>query len=744
MVIFDHFTHLNLSKDQEDALFKLDKFLNSTVPVFMLEGYAGSGKTTILKGLVKYLKSEQRDFALLAPTGRAAKVMSDKTGEEAGTIHRSIYSYELMEEVEGIDTEENSFLYHFKIRPYEVKNKIFIVDEASMISDSRSEGEFYRFGSGFLLSDLITYCRVTHPLACTKIIFVGDPYQLGPVGDPNSRAFEQSYLLDKFRLQSERAEMREVKRQSGDSGILKCASALRKSLSSGFFNDFNLAGNGVDTQIINKVDFLHSWSQACDPKIVIAYKNKTCKSINTIIRELKYGEANLPLRIGDIVIIGANNYSSNIFNGEFAVVNEIGPISKNTVVKFYGKKQPGIKEAVLHEISLSWRFVELMLPDGDQGTRTVRGQVLENFLYGDGNLLPVERRAIYIDFKNRFPKLNPKSAEFKEAIFADQYFNAICMKFGYAVTCHKAQGGEWQNVFTIWDHDNTVEFDYLQDNQKRAGKSNPLFFRWAYTAVTRASSNLYSINPPRFNSYSNLVIVDSPVASSMAEISGVPLQTIDVIFDQTSDVLLSLYKLDDYAIAIQDHFLKVVHLSKINGINITGWEKKNLEVFYKFQRSDEITGVKTWLNKDSIFNNKYLKLPAYSNSESLYKSVETMLKNLPSIAIVRNKKDNDTSSDIYVYEFEFEEKFPFTRNLFDDLTTSLTKESIIIKGLEHLQYKERYTFARQNESAVFDFEYSGSGFFGRVLPLPKLTKNVNLKNEIINVVRQFNQVDYAS
>jgi ATP-dependent exoDNAse (exonuclease V) alpha subunit len=141
MSIFNHFSHLNLSQDQEIALTKLEAFLDSPVQVFMLKGYAGSGKTTIQKGLVEYLKSIEKDFALMAPTGRAAKVIREKTRQDAFTVHKSIYSFEDLVEVKDGD----SFYYTYKLRNnVDVAGKIFIVDEASMLSDAKSEGEFFR------------------------------------------------------------------------------------------------------------------------------------------------------------------------------------------------------------------------------------------------------------------------------------------------------------------------------------------------------------------------------------------------------------------------------------------------------------------------------------------------------------------------------------------------------------------------------------------------------------------------
>ena len=271
MSIFNHFKHLNLSQGQETALTKLEAFLAGPEQVFMLKGYAGSGKTTILKGLVEYLNAIEKDFALMAPTGRAAKVIREKTGQDAFTIHKSIYSYEDMVEIE----EGDSFYYYYKIRNnVDIVGKIFIVDEASMLSDAKSEGEFFRFGSSHLLTDLITYTRIAHENVKSKIIFVGDPCQLPPVSDSSSKAFENDYLKAKFNISCLEAEMKEVQRQTSDSAILDRAANLRKSISSGFFNDFNLRPNGKDILNPSYETFLQTWQNTENSKIIIASKNK--------------------------------------------------------------------------------------------------------------------------------------------------------------------------------------------------------------------------------------------------------------------------------------------------------------------------------------------------------------------------------------------------------------------------------------------------------------------------------------
>ncbi|MFB9862465.1 ATP-dependent DNA helicase [Rufibacter immobilis] len=746
MSIFQHFQHLSLSNDQSTALEMIESFLASDTQVFMLKGYAGSGKTTILKGLVEYLGAEKKNFALMAPTGRAAKVIREKTGQEAFTIHKSIYSYDELEEVEIVDEEGGqSFCYYFKVRNNtDVANKIFIIDEASMVSDAKSQGEFFRFGSDQLLTDLFEYTRVTKGNAHSKIIFVGDPCQLPPVGDNSSKAFDKEYLGKKFQVSIESAEMKEVKRQGGDSGILKAASKIRKSLSSGFFNDFNLEANGKDIYNLTYESFLQTYFATSSSKIIVAYKNKTCLTLNQQIRNRRFGSEMLPMQKADIVILGANNYRKGVFNGEFAVVNDVAPNPISRDITFYPsyskKKATGSKETVT--VTLTWRFVELVFPDAESSNKNVSGYILENFLYGDNYLTPEETQALYVDFKKRHPKLKPKTDEFKETIINDDFFNCLKIKYGYAVTCHKAQGGEWENVFTVWDHDNRINFNCYKDPQIRTAKDNEGFYRWAYTAMTRASQNLFAINPPKFNSYSTMAIMAMPVVAALNELTNNQFQTQEISIDDSLLAKLQQLGLLEQPIQIQDHFINVQNALQRHFIEVVGWQRKNLEIFYLCQREDKSAGLKTWVNQSLVFNGKYMKLPAHTNDDTLYAEAESTLKKMSPCTVKRNT--TDTILAHLEFEFELEEKYPFTRTLFDDLQSLLLGTNIKIDTIEHQQYKERYTFLRQSEKVTLDFEYNSAGFFGRVVPIQNKTNSSNLLSEIVQGLRALKEEEHAN
>src|SRR5690606_38648280 len=176
--------------------------------------------------------------------------------------------------------------------------------------------------------------------------------------------------------------------------------------------------------------------------------------------------------------------------------------------------------------------------------------------YGDNYLKPEEYKALYVDFKNRHPKLKKGSVEFKEAITKDAYFNCFMLKFGYAVTCHKAQGGEWENVMVFWDKSVGPDFDFYKSDHSRSGKANEDFYRWAYTAVTRTSNQLYCINPPTFSSFSTMNFIDAEVQDAVAELTGKNEEIIEIEMNPSLEKEFATYALYDLPVPVQHHFIK--------------------------------------------------------------------------------------------------------------------------------------------------------------------------------------------
>ncbi|QKG79309.1 ATP-dependent DNA helicase [Tenuifilum thalassicum] len=734
MKIFNHFQHINLTNDQRNALEKLHAFLESDERIFILQGYAGSGKTTLLKGLVEYLKSLEKRYQLMAPTGRAARVIKQKTGFESTTIHKGIYSFEELQEIkQGENENDVSFLYQYKIRNNpEVHDSVLIIDEASMVSDILSQGEFFRFGSGHLLRDLISYSRIQECETNNKIIFIGDPSQLPPIGMNFSPALDPNYISETYKVSVSQAEMKEVKRQEVNNGILIAATKIRRCLTSGYFNDFDLRENKKDIFNPSYQEFLETYNVQQEPKIIICHKNKTALNLNRVIRKDKFGD-DLPIQPSDTVVIGANNYYLGIMNGEFAIVSEVSPSVVSRDVSFYTKGGKTIS------VKLTWRKIGLILPDEKNQPKTINGFILENYLYGENTLTPDEQIALYVDFKKRHPNLKKGTEEFKEAIIKDEYFNCILLKYGYAVTCHKAQGGEWPNAFVFWDKGINNKFNFYESPHNRTGKTNPEFFRWAYTAVTRASKRLFCINPPYFSSFSEMSFVDTKIQQAYNDLTGQTNINTEI---NIKEVLPELEKfgLENEPITIQDHFIHRWYYLRKQNINIKFWQKVGYEVRYIFKRESQTAGFKYWVNGQNVFNNNFQKLPAQTNSDELFETIAKILECATPILVNRNNAEGILTQ--IEFDIAIEEEKPFLKNLFDFISRGLSNGEVI-SNIQHLEYRERYTIKNHEQSCVIDFEYDKAGFFGRVLPLEKKCNSPELLAKIKSIVNHLKEADYV-
>lgn len=699
-------SNIALTNQQKEALEQIEDFLESDTPVFILKGYAGTGKTTLTSCLVNYLKEIRRNFSLAAPTGRAANVISQKTGERAVTIHKAIYSYNDLVEYESKDESgEVTFKYYFGLgNNSDVVDDVFIIDEASMVSDVYSEGEFFRFGSGYQLNDFVKFTKVGNLGVKSKIILIGDPAQLEPVGMNFSPALSKDYLLNEYNLESEEYELTETHRQEVDNGIVVKSIQLRRSITSGFFNNFDIRHDCVDILEIGIEHFINAYFENESNTVIVTYKNKTALDFNRRIREVKFPNEK-SLVAGDHIIIGRNNYKHFIFNGEFGVVifADRECISRNITVFENGKE---------HTVSLTWRYVELLFKDENGKDKIVKGYILENFIESDVNdLLSLEMKALYIDFKIRNPKLKTNTPEFKEAIKNDLFFNAIQLRYGYAVTCHKAQGGEWDNVFVIWDYAAKEGFNFLEDSHEVAGKKNISFFRWAYTAVTRAKSRLFNINPPYFSPFSNITYIPGITRTEQAIQTG-DKETIDVInVDETFKIILAKNGLNEAPRFLQHKFIELNHILSDRFINVTRYDAKPYQEFYSFNRDGKIVNLIFYYNGKEQFNK--FGLVGNQNSEDLYNEIVKSLNENRRFEITFTdiKQEDSTSqvSDLEQKEFAFDKEF--LQIIFESIRPLVNRKKIFVDEIEHLNYRERYHFKRGKSLATIDFIYDSEGFF---------------------------------
>lgn len=698
MSISAYFKDINLTSDQKNAINAIENFLNSNNDVFILKGYAGTGKTTLLKGIAAYIDFLNRSYQIMAPTGRAARVIHQKTGLEAITIHKGIYNFDKLEEKET-GSKEKSIFYYYKIKDSQSTPSVIIIDEASMVSDSLNENDFFRFGSGCLLKDLFSYAFGGG--LSTKIIFIGDPAQLPPVGMNLSPALDRDYLEKNYNLKILDAQMKEIIRQDINSGILKSATILRKCLERELFNHFDLRENKKDIFDIEIGDFKKVYKDHEDSKVIITYKNRTAYDINIDIRKERFS-ANLPIQSGDRIIIGKNNYKLDVMNGEMGVVLSAQSATVTRTIQLRNKegKVP---------VALTWRRVKLLIENEKEENKIIEGYILENYLHSkDSDITKLEQQALYVDFKIRHSNLKPGSLEFKEQIKNDPFFNAIFLKYGYAITCHKAQGGEWENVFVFWDNP--------------IGKRNSTFYRWAYTAITRTSKRLFNINAPYFTPFSNMSFMDIAIQETYSKSSTIEISREKVI------PILKEFNLENDPISIQEHFIQRWLILNKRGITIKSLQKVGYEIRYIFEKGKDSAAFIYWINKKDEFNGKYKKFPSKTSSDELFHEISQILENSPKIVIKQENKNKREKVEI-----SFENDKPFLKELYECIKKHLDSE-IEVSKIEHLDYKDRYTFTKDNQKCVIDFEYNKSGFFNRVFPIESKCNSLKLYNEIKKIV----------
>lgn len=326
MPILDHFKNITPTTDQLQAIKELDLFLNNESNIFILQGYAGTGKTTLIKGIVDYIKSEGKEFSIMAPTGRAAKILRDKTGF-GNTIHKVIYNFTNLESInkDSEDVADHSFHFHFPINKLDsITQQILIIDEASMISNMESKNELFTFGSNFLLNDILTYASLNNTK--NKIVFIGDPAQLPPVNDNKSLALERQYFTN-LGLSVQNASLKEIKRQS-DNFILKNATVIRNLIESDTRSSLKFEYDNSSFIKSSSFDLVEQFTTLY-PKptigdgVIISFSNQQCYQYNQAIREKLYPNQPVPSLLPPPVYqptiaptntpIGVNQYPAHDF-----------------------------------------------------------------------------------------------------------------------------------------------------------------------------------------------------------------------------------------------------------------------------------------------------------------------------------------------------------------------------------------------------------------------------------------------
>ena len=447
------------TNDQRTVIKHLSAFDGSKTenPLYILKGYAGTGKTSLISSYVKELKSQKRKFVLMAPTGRAAKVLAQYTGYRAFTIHRIIYSIQT-----NSSNETKIYLTSNKST-----NTVFIVDEASMIGDNATNSG--SFSTRSLLDDLIKY---VYSGENNRLVLIGDTAQLPPVGLNISPALNLTYLKSIYTLTAYSYEMQEVMRQELDSGILLSATNLRTRLKQkdiklpllskkGFKQDVSKVEDAMEMQELFQEYFYNNNRKE---SIVVCRSNKRANLFNKQIRD-RILQRETELEGGDLLMVVKNNYfwlddksrAGFIANGDIVEVIR--------VIGFHDQYGFHFAEADVKMVDY---------PD----EKSLRVMLLLDTLYVEKASMDYqEMQKLFAGLQQEYAFLKSKR-KIMEAIKSNPYYNALQVKFAYAMTCHKTQGGQWKNVF--------VDQGYLTDDM-----INTEYLRWLYTAFTRATKRLF-------------------------------------------------------------------------------------------------------------------------------------------------------------------------------------------------------------------------------------------------------------
>lgn len=462
---------LILSRDQRQAMARFLEFVNGSTQVFILKGYAGTGKTTIVKEMIKMLNDMNLKYKLLSSTGRAAKILRDATKENTSTVHSCIYSYKgfnqdvekIIKERDGNDGVDSTgqLIIVFEPNAPEDDNQtyFYFVDEASMMSDVRDRGNCQaEFGSGRLLTDFMKYASKG------KIVFIGDICQLPPVGQKISPALSADYISTHFNTSVMEVTLTDIKRQDSGNDIIIASQKIRRLYECPqpwAWAKFPLKGFRNIQLVPSQAKLVNLYIERIrkygyNDSTLICFSNRQCDTITQIVRPA-LGLTSPQLQKGDLLLVTQNNYINPLMNGDLIVVDSVQMKEKRAGLTFL--------DVSFHEMISNRNYSQLMIADILYGNQT--------------NLSAPQQKNLFVDFYIRMKNQDIKEKKLMDKkMIDDPYLNALRAVFGFALTCHKVQGGEWNHVFLDIPR-------FFAKNEK------PFVYQWIYTAMTRAKQKLY-------------------------------------------------------------------------------------------------------------------------------------------------------------------------------------------------------------------------------------------------------------
>ncbi len=512
MADFEKYFPFTLTDEQKELVRRLLRFIDSDKKVFIVKGYAGTGKTSIMFGLVKHFGVHNHPFTLMASTGRAAKVMAEKARFPAGTVHATIYAMVLTELMSKSENPEFRISFRLKMPNFNRK-LVFFVDESSMLSNHIQSGGILAYGSGRLIDDLFAFAGKG------KVVFIGDPAQLPPVNTKFSAALSSDYLKKIFDLEVEEFELKQVMRYKKTSGIYFNTTYLRHTIYSGQFPQLSIKTSDFDDMQVyyHDNDLVKKYYETIktlglDSAIYITLSNKQAAIVNNKVRNHLWGSKSMSqlLKSGESVMVVRNNYLYNLSNGDLITVDSV-------------------EDREITKADLQFKYINIRVadPDPEKGLVVKRVLIITNLLTSNVRDLSAEQEMALLknffarmravadeifeilntvgNVEQRREEISQRSQEMKirldpdsiieqkpskKALFktiaydnmqTDPYLNALRVKYGYAITCHKAQGSEWPHVFV---HLERSMFYLDKENQHR----------WVYTALSRAEKKIHILH----------------------------------------------------------------------------------------------------------------------------------------------------------------------------------------------------------------------------------------------------------
>ena len=477
---------IKLTTSQDQVLKKILDFVNnSNDRIFILKGYAGTGKTTLMRFLIQKLEKSHKDYRLLASTGRAAKVLANLSNRNGSTstIHSMVYSFnglskEYDEKEEPVVDKDGQLFLVFepsKLDETEVPETIYIIDEASMVSDVITKNVTQaKFGEGRLLKELLDYDKRSG----SKFIFVGDPCQLPPIEEYYSPALIKDYFHQTFGMSAQEAQLTEIMRQKGASGIIDASKQIRGLYNQapndtsvygsqrlwGFlpfrqYRDIQLHSN-LESMTNDYVDKIKD--SGLNSAVCICRSNNACSQLSASIRA-KLGFAHGWVQKGDLLMVIQNNMPTGLMNGDMVTIEELGAATQS------------VSGLTFRQVTVKELFTQ----------KTIKTLMIEEIVNQSRlNLDSAQQQALFIDFIMRMREIGISQKDtrrFNHAMINDPYLNALRCVYGYAITCHKSQGGEWDDVYVHIPRNITL---------------NPTkeTYQWIYTSMTRAKKALHLVD----------------------------------------------------------------------------------------------------------------------------------------------------------------------------------------------------------------------------------------------------------